>query len=425
MRITYYANAMILLESKFSRILCDPWVTFNRNSISGLYNFPELIMTKEQVKEINPDFIYISHTHADHFDPITLGIFPLNTPILVAKYVHNFTERNIRRLGFTDVRVIDNEVGQALNGDDWCWIEPNEIYPEVDSLLVSRLDGEIAVNLNDNPFSKEQCERLVAKYHRIKLACVPYCFQGPYPAFYENLNNEQKLLEANKKKIRNYETLSSFVKTLKPEFTFPFAAGAIYGGPRALLFPYYGVGTCKEAQDFINLTANSRSLLLSQHCSYDFETGQQIGEYREIDYQDQIEYIKDIAKKTSIFDKDGQFWVAESERIDLSNLLMKARKRQIIWQKRRGYASSKVFYLDVGDSMLYKFNLSDDLVTRVQMSKIDDGEYEIFRLPYSLLVGLLTGHYNWSNVKTQYISFYRKPDLFDPDLHILMSYLQL
>ena len=56
---------------------------------------------------------------------------------------------------------------------------------------------------------------------------------------------------------------------------------------------------------------------------------------------------------------------------------------------------------------------------------IEDEAYEIFRMPYSLLVALLTRHYNFSNVKTQHMTFFRKPNIFNPDLHILMSFLQL
>lgn len=425
MRITYYANAMILLESQYSRILCDPWVTFDRYSTSGLYTFPELQMTPDQVAAIQPNFIYISHTHADHFDPTTLKIFPSNTPILVAQYAHNFTERNIRALGFTDVRVIDGENGQALNGGDWCWIEPNGLYPEVDSLLIARLDGEIAINLNDNPFAQAQCERLAKKYAPIELACVPFCFQGPYPAFYENLNYEERTVEAEKKKKRNYEVMTQFTEVLQPKYVFPFAAGALYGGPRARLYPYYGVGTCREALDYARQRVDFKPLLLSQYCSYDFQTHQYSGTYHEVGYQDQLEYIEAIANTPSMFDQDGRFWIAPSERIDLTRLLKRAREKQMVWQEKRNMVSSSAIFLDVGETTLYRLCLADDLVTRVQEQEISDEVYEIFRLPYSLLIGILTGHYNWSNVKTQHISFYRKPNIFNPDLHILMSYLQL
>lgn len=425
MRIAYYANAMILLESQHTRILCDPWVTFDRQSTSGLYTFPELKMSREQVSGIAPDYIYISHTHADHFDPTTLRLFPLTTPILIAKYAHNFTERNIRALGFTDVRVVDGETGQPLNGDDWCWIEPNKLYPEVDSLLIARLDGMTALNLNDNPFSLEQCEQLAEKYAPIQLACVPFCFQGPYPAFYENLTCEERRAESERKKIRNYEIMTRFVEVLNPKYVFPFAAGALYGGPRARLYPYYGVGTCSEALNYARKRTDFVPLLLSQYCSFDFQGNKLAGTYSEVGYENQLEYIEAIATTPSMFDKGGRFWIAESERIDLTKLLKRAREKQLVWQRKRNYNSDGAFLLDVGEPTLYRFCLADDSVSRIKESDISDGVYEIFRLPYSLLIGILTGHYNWSNVKTQHVSFYRKPNIFNPDLHILMSYLQL
>lgn len=425
MRVTYFGNAMILLESQQSSILCDPWVTFDRQSNSGLYTFPELNMSRDQVAALAPDFIYISHTHADHFDATTLKLFPSSTPVLVANYAHNFTERNVRALGFTDVRVVDGEKGQPLNGSDWCWAELNGIYPEVDSLLIARLDGMTVLNLNDNPYDRDQCERLAMRFAPIDLACVPFCFQGPYPAFYENLTLEERATEAEKKKLRNYEVMTQFAETLKPKRLFPFAAGALYGGARARLFPYYGVGTCSEAVNYAQRRVRVEPLLLSQCCSFDFLTGEYSGIYREIEYTDQLEYIEALANTHSPFDEGGRFWIAESERIDLTRLLERARQRQSMWQKKRGYSTNGVFFLDIGQPALYRFCLADDAVSRIRETEITDEIYEIFRLPYSLLIGVLTGHYNWSNIKTQYVSFFRKPNLFNPELHILMSYLQL
>ena len=102
-----------------------------------------------------------------------------------------------------------------------------------------------------------------------------------------------------------------------------------------------------------------------------------------------------------------------------------ARQRQNDWQKRKNIESDSVFFIDVGQSDLYRLTLSDNSVTRVAENMIEDEAYEIFRMPYSLLVALLTRHYNFSNVKTQHMTFFRKPNIFNPDLHILMSFLQL
>ena len=41
--------------------------------------------------------------------------------------------------------------------------------------------------------------------------------QGPYPAFYENLNIKQKRIEANNKKIKNFDSVLNYLKTLQPK----------------------------------------------------------------------------------------------------------------------------------------------------------------------------------------------------------------
>jgi len=61
----------------------------------------------------------------------------------------------------------------------------------------------------------------------------------------------------------------------------------------------------------------------------------------------------------------------------------------------------------------------------VRETDIIDESYEIFRLPYELLLGLLICHYVWSNVNTQYMDFYRRGRDMDPDLMLLINFLQV
>ena len=417
---------MILLKGENTTVLCDPWVTFDRYSASGLYNFPEIKVTKEEIADIKPDFIYITHTHEDHFDPITLSLFDNDTPVLVANYVNNFTQRNIQKLGFTDVRVCNFDGGLPLNGDDHAWIEPSAIYDDVDSLGVFKIDDVTILNANDCPFSEIQCKKIKDKFGTIDLACLPFATQGPYPAFYENLTPEEKKEKSDAKKLRGYREMLGFTKTIEPKRVFPFAAGAMYGSAKALDFEYYGVGTQQDAADiFEKEQLNIEMILMSNQCSYDTETGEISGKYENKTHLTEQEYIFDISTKLNKFQKGGKFYIEEDQQTDLTRLLKKARKHQKVWQDRKNIVSDKAFFIDVGQGYLYRLSLADIDVTIIQEKKINDGIYEIFRMPYGLMIGLLTAHYNYSNVKTQYMSFYRQPDDFDPDIHILMSFLQL
>ena len=59
MNIKYFTNAMLLIEGKNTKVLSDPWITFNNISNSNYYNFPENKFTQKQIKNIKPDYIYI------------------------------------------------------------------------------------------------------------------------------------------------------------------------------------------------------------------------------------------------------------------------------------------------------------------------------------------------------------------------------
>lgn len=425
MRVTYFVNAMMMFESSKTRVLCDPWITFDGESVSGLYNFPQTSMTRDGVASLKPDYIHITHTHADHFDAPTLALFPRETPVIVSWYDNNFTARSVAKLGFRNVIVSDPANGIPLNGGDHCWLEPSAVYPEVDSIGTFRLDGRVIVNANDNPFSAEQCASIKARYGPIDLACVPFSYQGPYPAFYENLSEAEKYQKAEERRQRHYDTVIKFAQGLDADYLFPFAGGAAYGGRKALLYPFYGVGTPQEAVRRVAQACRSKPVLLSEGCSFDLDTEAYQGTYVERGYETDRPYLERIAYRPQPFDQGGVFHIAQSERIDLSRLLQRARERQAAWQVK-GRNSTATYFIDVGEEELYRLSLMDTKVSRVREAEIaENGFYEIFRVPYALLIGLLTGHYNWSNVKTQHVWFKRQPDQFDRDLHLLMSYLQL
>lgn len=426
MKITYFVNTMFLITGKDTKILCDPWVTSDNKSRSGLYNFPKLKTIREDLPNLKPDFIYISHTHADHFDPDTLCVFDKNIPILVSWYKHNFTEKAVKNIGFKDVRVADKNKPLALNGEDICWIEPSAKYSAVDSIAVFKIDGVTVLNANDCGFNYDQCKSLKQRFPHIDAACIPSGMQGPYPAFYDNLTLEEKKKESEKKKINNFMSIIDYIEILKPKYLFALTGGAVYGGKKALLMPYTGVGTALEAKIFLQKNnINVETILLSENCSFDFNKKEIEGDFIDNSHEQSQEYFKEISCVQSPFEKGGSFWIAESEQIDLSTLLYNARGKQLDWQKRLNIISNSVFFIDVGQKYLYRLSLADDSVQKIKEKDITDAEYEIFRMPYSLLIAFLTRHYNYSNLKTQFVDFYRKPNIFNPDLHILMSHLHL
>jgi len=71
-----------LFESKNQRLLVDPFLS---DIVEQRQGFKRLISPPLSIKELNPDYIFITHDHLDHFDPIALPdihkLYP-NTPII-------------------------------------------------------------------------------------------------------------------------------------------------------------------------------------------------------------------------------------------------------------------------------------------------------------------------------------------------------
>ena len=433
---------MVLISGKRLSILCDPWVTFDTNSNTNLYNFPETKFSKEEIASIKPDYIYITHTHADHFDKTTLNLFDKNTPVLCADYINNFTERNLRALGFKNVIVCKEDQAYKFNNKDNCNLFVADVNPEVDSLGVFTIDDRTMLNANDVIYSKKQMDEIGKKFN-FDFAMIPYAYQGPYPAFYENLSSKEREIKAKEKKFKNYDLMYNFIDSVKPEAVFPFAAGCVYGGDKAKQYAYYGVGTADEAINYCKDKGQSfKEILLNSGSEYDFETNKSSSKFIPINHEDQLDYLHRISKKKSVFDEEfitdklekiyphnelgsDIFIIGKSYHQNLKRVLKKARSNQMKWQKKMNIISDKAFYIDVGHEHLYRLSLSDDSVETVMENEIKDNNYEIFRCSYSLLIGLITGHFNYSNMKTGLMSFYRKPDIFDPKIHTLMSYFQL
>ncbi len=426
MKITFFANAMVLLEGKSTSVLCDPWITFDMVSSSGFYNFPEATLSRADIAAIKPGYIYITHTHPDHFDPTTLHLFDRNTPILVADYAgNNFTARAVRRAGFSDLRIVPRDGSLDLSGPDKVWMEPAANAPDVDSIAIFRIDGKNAVNANDNIFDQEQCERIRDRAGGVNIALLPSSAHGPFPMFFENFTADEKKRLAQKRGERQTADFVRYIKTFKPRWVVPIAGGLVAAGPKVRQYIYSGIRPRTEVIQDALKKVTFEPILLSEGNSYNFSTEERHGTYVEKTYATEKNYIDRLADHQGVFSAGGLFHISPSERIDLTRMLTLARQTQRKWQTDMKSSSKMTYFFDVGDEKLYRLSLADESVQRVAESDITDDVYEIFRLPYELIVGLLTRHYVWSNVKTQHVTYYRKAPGMDAELMLLLNYLQV
>src|SRR4029450_10295421 len=101
MRATSIGHAGILIETDSGSIVCDPW--FVPAFFGSWFVFPRNDPLPPSIREAGerPDYLYISHLHADHLDLAFLSEhIDRRATVLLPGYPTDELERTLRALGF-------------------------------------------------------------------------------------------------------------------------------------------------------------------------------------------------------------------------------------------------------------------------------------------------------------------------------------
>jgi UDP-MurNAc hydroxylase len=107
MRITCTGHAGLFLETADGSILCDPWRS--PAYFASWFVFPD--NSGVDFAGFQPDYLYVSHLHRDHFDPDVLARFiPKTTTVLLPDFPTDDLRRELTELGFSSfVQTTDGE----------------------------------------------------------------------------------------------------------------------------------------------------------------------------------------------------------------------------------------------------------------------------------------------------------------------------
>jgi UDP-MurNAc hydroxylase len=117
MRATSIGHAGILVETDHGSIVCDPW--FVPAFFGSWFVFPRNDHLPERVRRAveRPDYLYISHLHADHLDVAFLtDHIDRATTVLLPGYPTDELERKLRSLGFVHFVRTEHAVPVDLGG---------------------------------------------------------------------------------------------------------------------------------------------------------------------------------------------------------------------------------------------------------------------------------------------------------------------
>lgn len=114
MRVTFLGHAGMYIETKHGSVLCDPF--FNPAYFGSWFPFP----ANDQMDVspyVNPDYLFLSHTHLDHFDAKFLEErVNKDTTVLLPDHPLGLVEKWLRKLGFTNFVQTRNAEPLDVNG---------------------------------------------------------------------------------------------------------------------------------------------------------------------------------------------------------------------------------------------------------------------------------------------------------------------
>ena len=77
MEVTYLGHAAIMVEAGGTRLLMDPWLE-DPAYCDSWFHYPPLQLG---ISDLTPvDFVWCSHEHPDHFDPVAVARFLRHAP---------------------------------------------------------------------------------------------------------------------------------------------------------------------------------------------------------------------------------------------------------------------------------------------------------------------------------------------------------
>jgi UDP-MurNAc hydroxylase len=220
MRVTFLAQAGLLIETRAGSILCDPW--FSPAYFGSWLPFPANDGI-DQVTLQNPTYLYISHLHHDHFDPAWLSAHvDRGTTVILPDYPIGDLRRELHRLGFrrfvetADLEPLD--LGGGLRVMVKALTAPTDGPIGDSALLVD--DGETRLlNLNDSrPTDPDQLLTLGP----IDLLFLQFSGAIWYPMVYE-FPAKAKAILAHKKRVAQLARSHRYIQLIDPAFVVPSA----------------------------------------------------------------------------------------------------------------------------------------------------------------------------------------------------------
>jgi UDP-MurNAc hydroxylase len=230
MKFTIVGHACLFIETGKETILVDPWLSGSCYWRSW-WHFPP--NTADEF--LNPDYIYLSHHHFDHFHYPSLRRISRTAKVLIPRFGVDVMRFELANLGFTDVTELEHgDVTRLATGTRLASYQ----YGPDDSALVVERNGVVLADLNDCKISGASVRPLLRAFGNPTFFFKSHSFAQAYPNCY---NFED---EGDAKYMTREDFVTTFineVREMRPKYAVPFASMVAFLHPESRQCNRYAV----------------------------------------------------------------------------------------------------------------------------------------------------------------------------------------
>jgi hypothetical protein len=145
LRVRTIGNASLIVYEGDPILVCDPWIGDEDPAYFGSWMLSHQIPTSVKEDILNSKFVFFSHGHPDHLNPLSLPRFK-EKKILIPDHVGSRIFNDISSMGY-DVSILPDRKWVKLSEDVKILCITTYIQ---DSILLIDVNGKLFINLNDS-----------------------------------------------------------------------------------------------------------------------------------------------------------------------------------------------------------------------------------------------------------------------------------
>ncbi|MGE7672171.1 Rieske 2Fe-2S domain-containing protein [Lysinibacillus sp. NPDC094403] len=214
--IKLHAHACIEVKLDDFTLICDPWIEGNA-FLGAWIHYPEPIV---KVTDLQPNAIWISHEHSDHFHEPTLKKFDKTIPVYVPHFPNCRMEQKLEELGFENIiSVRFGEPVQLAEHFKITTYEPASLWN--DALVLIEAGDFRILNLNDTGINRTIAKE-IGTVDMVASSFSPGA--SGYPLTWSHLSDEEKRTKMKSAKIGILKMIEQSIEIYKAKYFLPFAS---------------------------------------------------------------------------------------------------------------------------------------------------------------------------------------------------------